>query len=257
MMRWLFRLGAVLVVTFGGLAPLGAASAAVTPSRPTVIPGGATVPEGNSGFTNLNIPVTLSPASTKSVTVQWQTVFIGSGSPIQATPGVDYTASSGTATFAPGQTAQTVTIPVVGDTVVETGELFVVRFHDPTNAFLGGYYGLGFGGIANDDFAPCTTPCQGGVLDFTGAFDSTNSNYGIFGPTSGLTPGAQVTVCSDQFPCQDSGLVVANDGTVPSSGAMLPKSCYTNIYVQTTTATGYPIRSVAFNSPWVGTSFCP
>ena len=44
-------------------------------------------------------------------------------------------------------------ITVNGDVTVEPDELVVVRFSSPTNATLGGYYGLGFGGITNDDAA--------------------------------------------------------------------------------------------------------
>ena len=66
-------------------------------------------------------------------------------------PGTDYTPASGTVTFAPGQTSKTVTIQVDGDTLVEPDEYVIVSFHDPTNAVMGGFYGLGFGLITNDD----------------------------------------------------------------------------------------------------------
>jgi hypothetical protein len=54
-------------------------------------------------------------------------------------------------TFAPGDTAKTVTIAVNGDTQIEPDEYVLVSFTNPTNAFLGGYYGLGVGTITNDD----------------------------------------------------------------------------------------------------------
>ncbi|MGZ4728598.1 MAG: hypothetical protein ACXWB2_12825 [Acidimicrobiales bacterium] len=38
-----------------------------------------------------------------------------------------------------------------GDTVVEPDEYVVVSFHHPTNATMGGFWGLGFGVITNDD----------------------------------------------------------------------------------------------------------
>ena len=54
-------------------------------------------------------------------------------------------------TFAPGETAKTVTISVNGDTDVEPNEWITVSFKHPTNAKMGGFYGLGFGVITNDD----------------------------------------------------------------------------------------------------------
>jgi hypothetical protein len=35
--------------------------------------------------------------------------------------------------------------------VDEIDELLVVSFHHPTNALMGGFWGLGFGGITDDD----------------------------------------------------------------------------------------------------------
>jgi hypothetical protein len=40
---------------------------------------------------------------------------------------------------------------------VEPDEYFVVQFGNPTNATMGGFWGLGFGGILNDDAGPGST----------------------------------------------------------------------------------------------------
>ena len=117
----------------------------------TVVPGAASVPEGNSGTTEVNVPVTLSSPSTQTVTAQWRTVFVSGAPAGQADPATDYTPASGTVTFAPGETTQTVSISVNGDTLVEPDEYIVVVFGNPTNAKMGGFWGLGFGGITNDD----------------------------------------------------------------------------------------------------------
>ena len=85
------------------------------------------------------------------MTVPWQT-FTNPGPPsCQADPANDYVPASGTVTFAPGVTAQSVTITVNGDTVVEPDECVLVHFHDATNAVVGGFYGIGVGTIINDD----------------------------------------------------------------------------------------------------------
>jgi hypothetical protein len=121
------------------------------PTPPLVIPGTASVHEGNSGTVALHLPVTLSYPSTQTVTVQWATLFVPGAPDFQADPATDYTPASGTVTFTPGQTVQSVTISVHGDTLVEPNEYFAVQFRNPTNAAIGGYYGLGGGGILNDD----------------------------------------------------------------------------------------------------------
>jgi hypothetical protein len=124
---------------------------AFTAAQPTVLPQVGSVLEGNSGTTDLAVPVTLSQPATQTVTVQWSTLFVAGLSQPQADPGTDYVPASGTLTFSPGATIAYAHITVNGDTVVEPDELIVVAFHDATNAVLGGFYGLGIGIIVNDD----------------------------------------------------------------------------------------------------------
>ena len=68
------------------------------------MPGGATVTEGNAGTQNVTVPVTLSAASTQPVSVNWSTLAY------TATTPADFTGTSGTVTFAPGETAKSVSI---------------------------------------------------------------------------------------------------------------------------------------------------
>ena len=113
----------------------------------------APVVEGDSGTVDLHIPVTLSNPSSQTVTVQWTTGSTTSANPLIADPATDFTPVSGTVTFAPGETAKSVSISVNGDVLVEPDEYLLVSFNHPTNAKMGGYYGLGFGKITNDDHA--------------------------------------------------------------------------------------------------------
>ena len=64
--------------------------------------------------------VTLSAASTQSVSVQYATA---DGT---ATAGSDYTSASGTLTFAPGELTKTISVAVTGDTTLESDETLVV-----------------------------------------------------------------------------------------------------------------------------------
>ena len=130
-----------------------------------IVPGFSSVAEGDSGTTGLNVPVTLSKAATVTVTVDWVT-FVNPGSPpCQADPATDYTAASGTVTFAPGETAKTATVSVNGDMLVEPDECVLVSFRNPTNAPLGGFYGIGVGTITNDDHLPVIVPGSGSVAE--------------------------------------------------------------------------------------------
>ncbi|MGZ4757974.1 MAG: Calx-beta domain-containing protein, partial [Acidimicrobiales bacterium] len=117
----------------------------------TVVPGVASALEGDAGTTTVEVPVTLSNPSTQTVTVEWNTLFASGAPGDQADPATDYLPVSGTVTFAPGETTKTVTVVIDGDTVVEPDEYVVVSFHHPTNATMGGFWGLGFGVITNDD----------------------------------------------------------------------------------------------------------
>jgi hypothetical protein len=68
---------------------------AAAPMVPTVSIAPASVPEGNQGTTVLSMPVTLSSATTQTVSVQYATADA------TATAGSDYLAANGTLTFKP------------------------------------------------------------------------------------------------------------------------------------------------------------
>ncbi|MFN8073364.1 MAG: cellulase family glycosylhydrolase [Mycobacterium sp.] len=121
------------------------------PAPPTLSVADVTVTEGNSATTNANFAVSLSKAATTPVTVGYTTA---NGT---ATAGTDYTASSGTLTFAPGVTTQTIAVKVTGDTAVEPDETFTVTLANPTGATLARTTATAT--ITNDDVAP---PSQGG-----------------------------------------------------------------------------------------------
>ena len=100
--------------------------------------------EGASGSRTATFTVTLSAASSQTVTVAYATA---NGT---ASAGSDYTAASGTLSFAPGETAKTVSIAVAGDSVIEPSETFTVGLSGVTNAMIA--RATGTGTIRNDDF---------------------------------------------------------------------------------------------------------
>ena len=121
---------------------------AAQPTPPGVSIADASANEGNSGTANLAFTVTMSKASTKVITVGYAT---SNGT---ATAGQDYKATSGTVTFAPGVTSQTINVSVVGDTTVEPDETFAVTLSNPSGATLTRPSATGT--IVGDDVAPPT-----------------------------------------------------------------------------------------------------
>ena len=79
----------------------------------------------------LDFPVTLAPAVSGTVTVQYAT------SDGTATAGEDYTTTTGTLTFAPNETAKTVSVPIIDDTEEDSGETVTLTLSNPTGAVLG------------------------------------------------------------------------------------------------------------------------
>ena len=106
--------------------------------------------EGNGEHNHFMFVVTLDKASSVPVTVQYKTV---DGS---ATAGVDYTASTGTVTFAPGTTSQMIHVDIKGDSVAEADETFTVMLSSPVGATIAD--GSGTGSITNDDVAAPVLP---------------------------------------------------------------------------------------------------
>ena len=124
------------------------ATAPPPPPLPTISIGDVTVAEGNGGTTNARFTATLSAASGSAVTVAYATA---NGT---ATAGSDYTARSGTLTFAAGATQQLVDVAVTGDTTVEPNETFLVNLSGPSGATIADAQGQGT--ITNDDAAPAS-----------------------------------------------------------------------------------------------------
>ena len=126
-------------VTDGDAGPLPALSVA-----------DSSVHEGNSGMTQLAFVVTLSAASSSPVTVDYATA---DGTAVSAGAGMgtgrDYAATSGTLTFAAGQTEKTITVDVIGDRTAEPNETFSVNLTNPGGATIGDSQAVGT--IENDD----------------------------------------------------------------------------------------------------------
>jgi hypothetical protein len=108
--------------------------------------------EGNAGTTDFVLATSLSNPSYQTITVDFATA---DGSAIVGDN--DYVATSGTITFAPGDTSESVTVVVNGDTAVEPDETFFVDLSNPQNATI--LDGQGVGTILNDDLSAEDDEC--------------------------------------------------------------------------------------------------
>jgi len=157
-----------------------------TVSLPSVSINDVTVTEGNSGTTNAVFTVTLSAASSQTVTVNYSTA---NGT---ATAGSDYVALLGNLTFNPGETSKPIRVLVNGDPTPEPNENFFVNLTNSTNAVI--VIGQGMGTIVNDDAdtSPPDTVIDSGPANPTSL---TNASFVFHSTKAGST-----------FECQlDSG----------------------------------------------------
>ena len=135
--------------------------------------------------------VSLSRAAAGTVTVDYATA---DGT---ATAGADYTATSGTLTFAVGETAKTVSVPVLDDAVDEGEETFTLRLSNATGARIAD--GEATGTIANDD------PLQTMWLSRFGRTVASHVTDAVSDRLAAPLSGAQVTVAGQRVDLAQAG----------------------------------------------------
>jgi hypothetical protein len=152
-------------------------------SRPVISIGNAAIVEGIGGTNNAGFTVSLSNASTETVTVNLSTQD-GSAT----TANNDYQAlTNQSVTFTPGQTSQVVNVAVTGDLDFEDRENFGVVLSGGTNGSIG--QATGTGTIDNDDLPTITvvatdadaseTATNPGQFTLTRSGSTTNELVGI------------------------------------------------------------------------------
>ncbi|HMC68484.1 MAG TPA: Calx-beta domain-containing protein, partial [Mycobacteriales bacterium] len=129
--------------TFGAKDPEPYVITIVNDDVPSITVGDARVAEGNAGLTPMTFDVTLTAAAAIPISATYQTA------PGTAIEGDDYQAAKGTIIFPPGQTKQSVTVNVIGDTAFEPDETFTL-----TVTPAGGAPVTATGTIVNDDRTP-------------------------------------------------------------------------------------------------------
>ena len=165
---------------------------------PTSIFSDAKVAEPTSGSTSMLFTVALSLPAPGAVSVNFATAT-GGGNP--ATPGTDYTTTSGTVNFSVGQQVQTIAVPVLADgDNAETDETFLVNLSMPVNGIIVDGQATGTITAANTPgttlISELRTSGPGGTNDdFVEIYNNTGSpldasGYGLFklGVSCGDTP---------------------------------------------------------------------
>lgn len=113
------------------------------PFPPRVLIDDVSVREGKKGTTRLDLPVTLSWPTDDTVTVNYAT---SNGTALAKS---DYTATSGTLTFLPGETSRTIAVAIKGDRKREPDETFTVSLSGAVGATI--YFWRATATILNDD----------------------------------------------------------------------------------------------------------
>ena len=144
----------------------------------------------DEGQTNAVLTLQLAPSSGLPVTVYFETT---NG---MATSGLDFTPTNGFVVFAPGETNQTIAIPVLGEALSESNETFFVRFSVPTNAVIAD--GLGQITVVDDDPLPMVQFVSPVASVSEPLVDTTNAELLVsLSAPSGRTVSVKYTTTSD------------------------------------------------------------
>ena len=152
--------------------------------------------DGTAAFT-----VTRSGGSTGAVSVQYAT---SSGS---AFAGSDFTGTSGTLSFASGETSKSVNVALINDSATESNETFTVTLSSPGGGAYLGAQKLATGTIVDDD--------QPGVLQFAVAGYSVYENVGTLSVSVTRTGGSTGPV-SVQYATANGSAFAGSDYTAAS-----------------------------------------
>ncbi len=157
---------------------------------PALSAAGGTINEGDASSRPLTFTVRLSVASGRPVTVDYHTADGTAEAP------ADYTATSGTLTFAPGVTSRTVDVPVIGDTLEESDETFTLALAAPSGATL--QDGVATGTIQDDDALPSVSVSDASVAEGGSAVPAVLAAPSLKSAATGLVFAIELPIAASQ-----------------------------------------------------------
>ena len=249
---------------------------------PTVSINDVSVNEGST-TTSANFVVSLSASATTNQSVSFSTADSS------ANAGSDYVASSGVVTFLAGEVQKTITVTILGDTLQEINETFVVTLSSPSSGIQLGD-AVAVGTILNDDLPPnqppnaviSATPVSGFApltVNFTGSGsndpDGSIVSYAwTFGDGSSSsaqnpsrtysTPGtytARLTVTDDgggtgsasvQVTVTQNPAVVMHVGSITMALVSSSSGKSARATVKIVNASGQPLQGATVTGSWTG-----
>ncbi|SNT18069.1 MULTISPECIES: autotransporter-associated beta strand repeat-containing protein, partial [unclassified Azospirillum] len=220
----------------GGATENGTAEATVTitddDAAPTLSIADVTEAEGNGSTHYMTFTVTLSAASSKTVTVNWATA---DGT---ALSGEDYANDSGILTFAPGETSKTFDVLIGEDTDVESDETFSINLSGATNATIA--RATATGTLVNDDInanAPVISGLDGDVSETSGTTSTFIDNFSTL-----------ATVSDAQNDWNGAKLVVQRTGGALSTDEFSLSSAYFSAAAGTLTSSPGGVNFATYNT---------
>ena len=185
--------------------------------------------EGPNAAIVFDVTLTGPQRRTSPVTVSYRT------QDMTARAGSDYTSRSGTLVFQPDETEKTVSVPIIDDTVEDSGEEFVLRLSNVSGAHLS--RAGGFGTIYNSEdilsgftLVNAASGTDVGGLDDGAAVTLDDPTHGQYGMRVGTVPGTGVN--SVRLELSGAKTVTRTDNEAPftlhaEGGEGLPPGAYT------------------------------
>ncbi len=177
-------------------------------AAPTIAISDGSLLEGNTSTSPMVFTVSLSAASGLDASVAYSTANATATSP------ADYTGISSAVTIPAGSTSATISVPIVGETLYEVNETFLVNLGTPTNATIGD--GEGVGTITNDDSPPIGSVSDASVSEgSTGGTSSMVFTVTLNGP-SGLPATFGYATADGSAAAPDDYAAASSTVTVPA-----------------------------------------
>jgi hypothetical protein len=178
--------------------------------------------EGNSGTTAAVFTVTRGGSTAGTATVNYATANAG------AAAGSDYSAESGTLTFAAGVGTLQVTVPVNGDLTDEYDQAFTFNLSAASGAVITD--GQGFGTIVDDDDAPTVR-----ITPRVSAREGNKNQSSLFGFTVTLSAASEKDVwvsyaTADGTATAADGDYVAQSGGLSFAPGVTSRTVYVRVF---------------------------